>query len=286
MEASAGAPGPRRLEVVLIGEEDRRVLTPTEVERFGGVGRVWNARHGYGVAVFRDTSVSQNPVTASLLGERLYAVTAAHFFYQSGELKSPLAEIRFGHGDFAAGRVQTYRVVDIEAGTIHPEQDPQRDFAILRLDRPAPAHLAVLELRPFRPRATLSPRLSLVAYHGDIDGGSAPRVSAVELEEKSERRLAHGAPWYNHPEIVIYGGRTEGGSSGAPLISVGDGLQLYLEALNLGYIRCSSWQDGHGFNPVCHFNYGIRVVGNRDFYFSYRRLSDRSGAPEARREAG
>ena len=267
------------LDVVLIGDEDRRALTTREARRFSAVGRIWNDRHGYAAAVFLDRAADQKPVTASLLVEPIYAVTAAHFFYRSGALKRPLEEIRFGHGDFRTEDVQSYRIVDIEAGTTYPDRHSERDFAIVRLDRPASADLSVLALRRFDRESHPPPRLYLVAYHGDIEGGARPRISSVQLEEKSSRRLEHGARWYAQPEILIYGGNTEGGSSGAPLIGMGDDAALYLEALNLGYIRCTSWKDGHGFSPVCHFNYGIAITGHRAFYYAFRRLAARYGAP-------
>ena len=264
------------IKVVLIGEEDRRTLTPAEVRQFNGVGRIWNQRHGYAAAVFRNLAVNQNPVTASLLSEGVYVVTAAHFFYEEGKPKSPIDEIQFGHGDFRRQQVETYRIVDLEVGTTHPENHPESDFAIARLDRAAPPNLAVLQLRDLEPGAEPPVRLVLVGYHGDTADGLVPHISRVELKEKSQRRLNYGGSWYKAPEILIFGGHTEGGSSGAPLMSVANESSVYLEALNLGFIRCASWQDGHGFNPRCHFNYGVAVAGNRDFYRAFRRLRQRA----------
>ena len=264
------------VEVVLIGEEDRRTLTTAEAGRFNVIGRIWNERHGYAAAVFRDRDVRQNPVTASLLHEPSYAVTAAHFFYAEGEPKSPLEEIRFGHGDFRGQRVETYRIVDIEVGTTHPEHQSERDFAIVRLERPAPASMEVLRL-PGPGQITKPPaRLVLIGYHGDREDGLVPHFSIVDLKDKSKRRLVHGGSWYKAPEIILYGGHTEGGSSGAPLMSVGDDSEVYLQGLNLGFIRCASWYDGHGFNPRCHFNYGIAISGNRAFYRAFRILRERA----------
>ena len=46
-----------------------------------------------GVEVFRDLDDRQDPMTASLLHESIYAVTAAPFFYEEGKPKSPIEEI-------------------------------------------------------------------------------------------------------------------------------------------------------------------------------------------------
>ena len=59
-------------------------------------------------------------------------------------------------------------------------------------------------------------------------------------------------------------------------MSVTDDSGVYLEGVNLGFVRCASWQDGHGFNQRCHFNYGIAVSGNRAFYRAFRLLIERA----------
>lgn len=264
------------VEVVLIGEEDRRPLTRQEAGRFTVIGRIWNERHGYAAAVFRDRDVRQNPVTASLLHEPIYVVTAAHFFYEEGKLKSPIEEIRFGYGNFLAQQVETYRIVDIQVGTTEPELHPERDFAIARLDRPASPDVEVLRVPEPGQVTKPPPRLLLIGYHGDMEGALVPHLSMIDLKDKSTRRLNHGGPWYEAPEIIIYGGHTEGGSSGAPLMSVTDDSGVFLQGVNLGFIRCASWRDGHGFNPRCHFNYGVAVSGNRAFYRAFRLLRERA----------
>ncbi|MDH3692105.1 MAG: hypothetical protein OEU36_21930 [Gammaproteobacteria bacterium] len=83
------------------------------------------------------------------------------------------------------------------------------------------------------------------------------------LKEKTTRRTTF--PWYREPEVLIFAGHTEGGSSGAPMVSGTGNSTNYVEALNEGFVRCASWQDGHPFNPKCHFNIGVAVTGNEAF---------------------
>ena len=130
------------------------------------------------------------------------ALTAAHFFYAEGKQKGPLEDIRFGHGDFCRQQVDTYRIVDLEVGTTHPERYPERDFAIARLDRPAPARLEVLRLPVFERGAQPPTELGLVGYHGDLEDGLVRHFSIVERKDKSKRRLNDGGSWYKSPEII------------------------------------------------------------------------------------
>ena len=190
--------------------------------------------------------------------------------------KSSITEIRFGHGDFRSRQIETYRIVDLEVGTTHPEDHPERDFAIARLNRTVPDTLHALQLHDIEPESKPPVSLALVGYHGDRVGGLVPHVSMVQLKDKSQRRLKHGSAWYKAPEIIIFGGHTEGGSSGAPLMSISNDSSAHLEGMNLGFIRCESWRDGHGFNPRCHFNYGLAIRGNQRFYHALRRLRERA----------
>lgn len=227
--------------VAIIGQDDRRKMTPVERKKYNYIGKFWSP------------SPNGTNGTGNVTLERDVVVTAAHVFYDEwGRLRTDPSTIKFyiETGKYDRDIFTPFEIESIVTGydpsdpnPYDPSDlDPRKDFAVVRLKQMVPQHIIPLQIAS----GTDEGRLAVAAYSNDFEKGVVAHIGYCD--EKRPDIFMTDYYRRNRDVFVFYPCDTNNLASGSAIVRESSG------RLEIVGVHRKAAGDGN-------LNYGVRVVG-------------------------
>lgn len=208
-------------QVNTFGVDDRRAILPGTQEdtQLSGVGVI--LKDGFADA------------TGFLLERNDIVVTTAHSFYADGRLKP--GHYTFSPANNSADAVTITEKDIVFVGTTTPRLEPWRDWAIVKLNQPVPAHY-----KPFRywvldhlAFADVRKNVKLVAYHQDLIKTS--NRTRRYVSDRCSLKYKERGDFFRHIErVYLHDCDFDVVSSGGPVVTR-YGSEYHVIGINAGF---------------------------------------------------